>query len=228
MSGLIYPRVRQLCGFLEAAGRGGVPRQALDPCQNDADSQSVSPVAPPSPAEVRILHGLYTQQVGSASYASLPMLAYVTTFFASFLPFCCTPPFSILMIWASKNQSCGRLWQDQRPGCCHASWGSSSSISRSLDATAMLLPPDASLHPTWYYAQPASLVGPRSGSRDVKVSKQKLTIAYCAEPGLRYLCAILSQSPLSICPSHASTPTPCVLVYHDKGRSCVRPTITWG
>lgn len=181
VSGLIYPKMRQLCGFLEAAGRGGVPRQASDPCQNDADSQSVSPVAPPSPAEVRILHGLYTQQVGSASYASLPMLAYITTFFASFLPFCCTPPFSILMIWASKNQACGRLWQDQRPGYCHASLGPSSSISRSPrrhgDAFASRCLFRSRLAPTWYYA-PASQPG-RAPFRVQRRQSVKAETHYC-------------------------------------------------
>lgn len=51
-------------GFSKQRVEEGSPRQASDPCHNDADSQSVSPAAPPLPAEVRILHGLYTQAGG--------------------------------------------------------------------------------------------------------------------------------------------------------------------
>lgn len=49
-----------------------------------------------------------------------------------------------------------------------------------------------------------------------------LRTALAGWPGVRYLCAILSQSPLRRCPSMQASHS-----NGDKGRSCVRPTITW-
>lgn len=109
--------------------------------------------------------------------------------------------------------SLGADWQDHRPGPMLAQplpglLVPRASIPRdpsSLDAAAMLLPPDASLVFARPAMPPACLLGwapPR-----VQEMLSVKAASHYPVPQVRYLCVILSQSALSLRPSMRSTPT---------------------
>lgn len=207
MSGLIYPRMRQLCGIPEAACKGGVPRQASDPCHNDAQASAQQPHHPPwvyvlcyctASSTVQAAR-TYRSTAGGSRLLREPRWPTL----ASAATLLCIPS---LAPHHSRSGRSGPVrisrGTDGRitvqgpcpPSGCQAA-GPSSSMLSSPDAPSTRRHGDAFasrclFRPASHHAQPACLGRRRPGSKDVKVSKQKLTIAY----GAGWVCDICARS----------------------------------
>lgn len=171
VSGLIYPSLRQLCGFQKAACGGGVPRLDADPCHNDADSQASAQQPHRAAASTRSTYSLHV--------------------------FPRTPLSAIWATWANQDQPWRRLAGSAARVHARPAAARLLGPRRPRRPAATLLPPDASFVLPVFSAPQASSLGTRPAPVRVQrvsgKSKQKVTIAFRV---LRYLCAILGQSPL--------------------------------